>query len=54
MEAAVQEIESTQFRLESYHDVLTRKLIECIRVLDAERIQIIFKGGAEVMAELEA
>ncbi len=54
LEAAVQEIESTQFRLESYHDVLVRKLIECIRVLDAEHIQIIFKGGTEVTAKLEA
>ena len=52
LEAAVQEIESTQFRVESYDDVLVRKLIECIRVLDAEHIQIIFKGGVEITAKL--
>lgn len=54
LESVLVEIANTQFRLEHYDDILVRKLIECIRVLDAERIQIIFKGGAEVMAELEA
>ena len=52
LEAAIQEIESTRFRVESYDDVLVRKLIECIRVLDAGLIQIIFKGGMKITAKL--
>ncbi|MDE6087395.1 MAG: hypothetical protein K2G25_03320 [Oscillospiraceae bacterium] len=47
------EIETAEFRLESFDDVLVRKLLECVRVIDKTHIQVIFKGGCEVSAEVE-
>lgn len=40
-------------RLEEYDDVTVRKTIECIRVMSKTEISIIFKGGFEVIAEVE-
>lgn len=46
-------IEHEKFELETFDNVLIRKLIECIKVLDKTEILVIFKGGYEVKAEIE-
>ena len=53
LEAAIQEIRQADFHLTEYDDVLVRKLLECVRVVDREHVQVIFKGGTEIMAEME-
>lgn len=46
-------IENEKFVLETFDNVLIRKLIECIKVLNKGEILVIFKGGYEVKAEIE-
>ena len=46
-------IEHEKFELETFDNVLIRKLIECIKVLSKTEILVIFKGGYEVKAEIE-
>ena len=46
-------IEHEKFELETFDNVLIRKLIECIKVLDKTEILVIFKGGYEVKVEIE-
>lgn len=53
LENIKKEIETAEFRLKDFDDVLVRKLLECVRVVDKTHIQVIFKGGCEVSAEVE-
>ena len=46
-------IENEKFELETFDNVLIRKLIECIKVLNKAEILVIFKGGYEVKAEIK-
>ena len=46
-------IEQEKFELEIFDNVLIRKLIECIKVLNKTEIRVIFKGGYEVKTEIE-
>lgn len=46
-------IEHEKFELETFDNVLIRKLIECVKVLSKTEILVIFKGGYEVKAEIE-
>lgn len=46
-------IEREKFELETFDNVLIRKLIECVKVLDKTEILVIFKGGYEVKTEIE-
>ena len=46
-------IEHEKFELETFDNVLIRKLIECIKVLNKTEILVIFKGGYEVKAEIK-
>ncbi|WP_377072882.1 recombinase family protein [Ruminococcus bicirculans (ex Wegman et al. 2014)] len=46
-------IEHEKFELETFDNVLIRKLIECVKVLNKAEILVIFKGGYEVKAEME-
>lgn len=46
-------IEHEKFELETFDNVLIRKLIECIKVLSKTEILVIFKGGYEVRTEIE-
>ena len=46
-------IENEKFELETFDNVLIRKLIECIKVLSKTEILVIFKGGYEVRTEIE-
>lgn len=46
-------IEHEKFELETFDNVLIRKLIECIKVLSKTEILVIFKGGYEVKSEIE-
>jgi hypothetical protein len=46
-------IENEKFELETFDNVLIRKLIECIKVLNKNEILVIFKGGYEVKTEIE-
>ena len=46
-------IEHEKVELETFDNVLIRKLIECIKVLSKTEILVIFKGGYEVRAEIE-
>lgn len=53
LEATIEDVENAEFELDCFDNVLVRKLIECIRVMSKEKIQIIFKGGYEVDAVIE-
>ena len=46
-------IEQEKFELETFDNVLIRKLIECIKVLGKTEILVIFKGGYEVKSKIE-
>ena len=46
-------IEHEKFELETFDNVLIRKLIECIKVLSKSEILVIFKGGYEVKTDIE-
>lgn len=46
-------IEHEKFELETFDNVLIRKLIECVKVLGNGEILVIFKGGYEVKTEIE-
>lgn len=46
-------IEHEKFELETFDNVLVRKLIECVKVLSKTEILVIFKGGYEVRTEIE-
>ena len=46
-------IEHEKFELETFDNVLIRKLIECIKVLNKAEILVIFKGGYEVKTDIE-
>ena len=46
-------IENEKFELETFDNVLIRKLIECVKVLSKTEILVIFKGGYEVKAEIK-
>ena len=46
-------IEHEKFELETFDNVLIRKLIECVKVLSKTEILVIFKGGYEVKIDIE-
>ena len=46
-------IEQEKFELETFDNVLIRKLIECVKVLNKAEILVIFKGGYEVKTGME-
>ena len=46
-------IEHEKFELETFDNVLIRKLIECVKVMSKTEILVIFKGGYEVGTEIE-
>ena len=46
-------IEHENFELETFDNVLIRKLIECVKILSKTEILVIFKGGYEVRTEIE-
>ena len=46
-------IEHEKFELETFDNVLVRKLIDCIKILSKNEILVIFKGGYEVRSEIE-
>ncbi|MBO5320281.1 MAG: recombinase family protein [Ruminococcus sp.] len=46
-------IEHEKFELETFDNVLIRKLIECVKVLSKTEILVIFKGGYEVKTGIE-
>ena len=41
------------FQLTEYNATIIRQVLDTVRVLDARRLLIIFKGGAEVEQEIE-
>ena len=53
IDRTLKKIDKNSCELLEYNDILTRKLIECVRVVSKTEIQIIFKGGYEVAAEVE-
>ena len=46
------EIDKSSFELQQYDDVLVRKVVECVKVLNNEEISVAFKGGYEIKSEL--
>ena len=53
IDAALSEITAEKFTMTEYDDVIVRRLLECIRVIDKTHLQIIFKGGYEVTVEVD-
>lgn len=49
----IQRINNTKFELECFDDIIVRKVIECIKVLSKTEILIIFKGGFEVIVDVD-
>ncbi len=46
-------IEHEKFELETFDNVLIRKLIECVKVFSKSEILVIFKGRYEVKTDIE-
>lgn len=53
LDKIIELIENEKLELETFDNVLIRKLIECVKVLSKTEILVIFKGGYEVRAEIE-
>lgn len=53
LDSAMEILEHENLALESFDNVIIRKLIECIRVLSKTEILVVFKGGVEIRAEVE-
>lgn len=53
LDKVMEMIEHEKFELETFDNVLVRKLIECVKVLSKNEILVIFKGGYEVRTEIE-
>ncbi len=53
IDSAMETISNENFQLDTFDDVIIRKLIECVRVISNDTVQIIFKGEIEVMAKIE-
>ncbi len=49
----IDKIKSFKFKLEEFNDIIIRKVIECVKVLSKTEILIIFKGGFEVMVDVD-
>lgn len=45
-------IDNSSFELQQYDDVLVRKVVECVKILNKEEISVTFKGGYEMKVEL--
>ena len=45
-------IDNSSFELQQYDDILVRKVVECVKILNKEEISVTFKGGYEVKSEL--
>lgn len=50
LDKALTEIGNNSYELCQYNDLLTRKIIECIKVVSKTEVQIVFKGGMQVNA----
>ena len=46
------DIDNSTFKLEQYDDVLVRRIVECVKILNKDEISVTFKGGYEVKSEL--
>ncbi|HOH87281.1 hypothetical protein [Ruminococcus sp.] len=46
------DIDNSSFELHQYDDILVRKVVECVKILNKEEISVTFKGGYEIKAEL--
>ena len=46
------DIDKSSFELHQYDDILVRKVIECVKILNKEEISVTFKGGYEIKSEL--
>ena len=46
-------IDKSSFELHQYADVLVRKVIECVKILNKEEISVTFKGGYEIKSKLQ-
>ncbi len=53
LDKALTEIDNNSYELCQYNDLLTRKIIECIKVVSKTEVQIVFKGGMQVSAFVE-
>ena len=45
-------IDNASFKLEEYDDVLVRKIVECIKIINQNEIAVTFKGSYEVKSKL--
>ena len=50
---ALKDIDNSKCQLTEYNDLLTRKLIECVKVISKTEIKIIFKCGIETLVTVE-
>ena len=46
-------IDKSSFELHQYADVLVRKVVECVKILNKEEISVTFKGGYEIKSILQ-
>ena len=46
------DIDNSSFELQQYDDILVRKVVECVKILNKEEISVTFKGGYEIKSEL--
>ena len=46
------DINNASFELEEYDDVLVRKVVECVKIINQNEIIVTFKGGYEIKSKL--
>ena len=46
------DIDNASFELEEYDDVLVRKVVECVKIINQNEITVTFKGGYEVSVDM--
>ena len=46
------DIDNASFELEEYDDVLVRKVVECVKIINQNEITVTFKGGYEIKSIL--
>ena len=46
-------LESSDFTIDQYDDLIVRRLVACIKIMSNKTIRVIFKGGYEVTEALD-
>ena len=52
LDSIIAMIESEKYELDTFDNVIVRKLIECVKVISKDKVLVIFKGGVEYVESI--